>query len=295
MRWRWNDEHIVTDVDGTFADEPFCSGSGCHIMRSGLLSHSSAFPDCFYDARYDASVCKPNYHFVALGFKTKPPCGPCANIPVRLSYRGEGGIFVAASDAAYLKHKWRPNGRFSLVSLDVSTDLMSMSIVGEHDATYHGSWHSATALWISKRRMIVEFAYRDQFDAYERTASGYEAVISEDGASLTWSKSTATTTISPAEINRQLAAAELLRATSVISNASYALRVELINRHGEAMAINGTRQLFTDVVWHRCELVPHKCATAGIRYPSLPGKQIGRQHGSFQIMGNLQCAHPRLA
>ena len=122
MRWRWNDVHLVTDVDGTFADEPFCAG--CHVVRSGLMASTSAFPDCFHDARYDASVCKPNYHFVTLGFLTQPPCGPCSNTPARLSYRGEEGMFVAASDATFLKHKWRPEGRFSLVSLDVSTDVV---------------------------------------------------------------------------------------------------------------------------------------------------------------------------
>ena len=140
--------------------------------------------------------------------------------------------------------------------------------------------------------MIVEFHYVDQFDSYERLAAGYEAIISEDGASLTWRKNTATTQISPTEINQQLAAAMQLRNSSLISEEQYTLRVQVITRHGEAMAINGTRQLFTDVVWHRCELVPHKCATAGIRYPNLPGKQIGRQAGSFQIMGNLQYAVP---
>lgn len=292
MRWRWNDAHIVTDVDGTFTEQPFCAG--CHVIRNGLVAQTSAFPDCFYDARYDASVCKPNYHFVVLGFKTAPPCGPCSNIPVRLSHRGEEGIFVAANDATFLKHKWRPEGRFSLVSLDASTDLMSMSIVGEHDTAWHGSWHRATALWISKRRMIVEFAYNDHFDGYERLASGYEAVISEDGASLTWSKGTATTRVQHWEINQQLADAETKRSSSLISNEEYAHRVAVITRHGQAMAINGTRQLFTDVVWHRCELVPHKCATAGIRYPDLPGKKIGRQTGSYQIMGNLQYAKHRL-
>ena len=90
LRWRWNDAHLVTDVDGTFAEQPFCAG--CHVVRSGLVASTSAFPDCYYDARYDASVCKPNYHFVTLGFKTKPPCGPCANTPVRPSQRDAEGI-----------------------------------------------------------------------------------------------------------------------------------------------------------------------------------------------------------
>ena len=288
VRWRWDDSHLITDVDGTFADQLFCAG--CHVVRNGLVGCATAFPDCYYDARYDASVCKPNYHFVVLGFVTAPPCGPCSNTPVRLSYRGEEGIFVAADDAAYLKHKWRPEGGTSLVSLDVSTDAMSLSIVGEHDSTWHGSWSSATATWVSRRRIRVEFTYLDQFDEVQSQATGYEATISEDGASLTWITNTATTRILPAEINRRLANARSMRDATLISNESYTLSVQVILRLALPRPINGTHQLFTEVVWHRCEVVPHKCTTAGIRYPNLPGKVIGRQAGSFQIMGNLQYA-----
>ena len=85
VRWRWNDEMLLTDVDGTFADQPFCKG--CHVVRSALLANSDAFPDCYPDARYGGSVCKPNYRFVVVAFNAKPPCGPCSNPPVRISYR----------------------------------------------------------------------------------------------------------------------------------------------------------------------------------------------------------------
>lgn len=288
MRWRWNDAHLLTDVDGTFTEQPSCAG--CHVVRSGLLASKTAFPDCFYDPRYDALVCKPNYRFVTVFWKTKPPCGPCAETPARMSYRGPEGIYVAADDAAYLKHKWRPEGKYNLVSLDVSTDNLTMSIVGEHDAEFQGSWNHATGMWISRHKMRVAFSYVDHFDTYERTAEGYEATISEDGATLTWSLNTATTRISSAVIQSQITAATVLRDAALISNESYVLRMATILRLSEPMAINGTRQLFTDTVWHRCELVPRKCVGDGIRYPSLPGKQIGRQQGRFQILGHFQCA-----
>ena len=119
--WRWEDEHLVTDLDGTFADQPFCAG--CHVLFSWLVGGGGdVFPDCYTDERYSGSVCKPNYHFVALGFSAKPPCGACRNPAVTSRYRGEEGMFVSADDGPYLIHKWRPEGKWTLVDLDVSSD-----------------------------------------------------------------------------------------------------------------------------------------------------------------------------
>ena len=77
----------VTDVDGTFADQPFCAG--CHVLFSSLIGGNDVFPDCYTDGRYSGSVCKPNYHFVAVGFSAKPPF-ECLSIP--WSERRRGGV-----------------------------------------------------------------------------------------------------------------------------------------------------------------------------------------------------------
>ena len=286
VRFRWNDEMFLTDVDGTFADQTSCAG--CHVVRSGLLASTDAFPDCFYDARYDGSICRPNLHFVSVGFNAQPPCGPCTNPPVRISYRGDEGIYVQADDAEYLRNKWRPAGKFNLVDLDVSTyGPLRLAIVGEHDSTWHGSWQMGAAEWIDKRRLRVNYTYSDHFDLYQYTASGYEAEIAPDGTHLTWSLNTATVHITRKQkdtLSRE--ALQRLR-SSVLSNITYDLRMQIIEELAEHFRVNGTRQLFTDVIWYRCELQPHMCATDGIRYTDLPGKQIGRQQGSFQIQGNL--------
>ena len=284
--WRWADEHLVTDVDGTFADQPFCAG--CHVLLSRLVGTKDIFPDCYYDARYSGHVCKPDYHFVVVGFKAAPPCAACPNPSTTNSYRGEEGIFVREDDGPYLKHKWRPEGKWTLVHADVSSDTPHMFIVGHNDFTYFGSWTEAKGTWASKRRLRVEFKYHDHFDGMEREATGFEAVISEDGTSLAWHNE-ATTRITDAQVQSQLEEAEQMRDSSQISNESYTLKVMVILELAKPAPINAnhTRQLFTDTRWHRCELVPHMCATGGIRYPSLPGKNIGSAMGQWQIMEHL--------
>lgn len=83
-QFRWQSEFLITDLDGTFAEQPFCAG--CHVLSSPLLTATDAFPDCYYDARYDGSVCKPSYNVVLVGFDAAKTCGPCFHPQIRLSY-----------------------------------------------------------------------------------------------------------------------------------------------------------------------------------------------------------------
>jgi hypothetical protein len=231
----------VTDIDGTFADQPFCAG--CHVLQNWLVGTKDIFPDCYHDARYDGSVCKPNYHFVAVGWKAQPPCAACPNPSVTSSYRGEEGIFVRAEDGPYLKHKWRPEGKWTLVNFDVSSDMPQMWIVGHNDYTYFGSWSEAKGTWVSRHRVRVVFTYGDQFDGKERVATGFEAVISEDGTSLVW-QGEATTRITDRQVQSDLADAKAQRDSSAISNESYTLKVQVILARAKPCEINAnhTRQ-----------------------------------------------------
>ncbi len=42
LRWRWDNEGIVADLDGTFAEQPFCAG--CHLLSSAFTRNTRAFP-----------------------------------------------------------------------------------------------------------------------------------------------------------------------------------------------------------------------------------------------------------
>ena len=37
VRWRWNDEALFTDLDGTFCEQPFCTG--CHVLQNNRGLH----------------------------------------------------------------------------------------------------------------------------------------------------------------------------------------------------------------------------------------------------------------
>ena len=74
---------------------------------------------------------------------------------------------------------------------------------------------------------------------------------------------------------------------SDLDEISYSLRVQVLLEQNRTVSYNDTiSQLYTDVVWHRCELLPSKC-TGDIRYSDLPGAEITHQTGPFMIIGHL--------
>ena len=91
-------------------------------------------------------MCKPTYRIVQAGFL--PPDPNMIIAGMRMSYRDERGIFVRADDAAYLRNKWRPEGAFNLVEMDIATDAPSASIVGESDRDYFGDWDSCVGMGV---------------------------------------------------------------------------------------------------------------------------------------------------
>ena len=151
MRWRWDNEAVLIDLDGSFADQPFCAG--CSLLRNNFVVNPRAFPDCYMDERYGGAVCKPNYHVVHAAFE---PADPMMLFPsVKVSYRDEEGIWVRGGDASYLRSKWRPHGSFNLVEMDVSTDRLRPSVVGHYDKAWQAGWMSSDGVWIGKHRMEV--------------------------------------------------------------------------------------------------------------------------------------------
>ena len=293
VQFRWQSDILLTDLDGTFADQPFCAG--CHVLHSPLLVSADSFPDCYYDARYTGAVCKPNYNVVLVGFTADKPCGPCFHPSVRLSYRNAEGFFVRPEDSAYLRGKWRPAGSFNLVELDVATDQMQLRVIGEHDAAWQPGWTHATATWLSQRRLSASFSYYDQMVSEDGTlvrqkASGYEGIISSDGTTLTWDHSRAFFTVDPAQLAEMVASADGNLASGRWTEGTHAnrmVRIRDLNR--THLELNETRQLYTDVAWYNCELLPHRCASDMISYPSLPDHRITHAVTSeATIKGNLQ-------
>ena len=185
VRWRWNDEALFTDLDGTFTDQPFCAG--CHVLQNPLVANPTAFPDCYQDARYGGTICKPNYHIVEAGFIPEDPLMIIKTM--RMSHRntqGDGsGLYVRADDAAYLRDKWRPEGAHNLISMDIATDVMRPRMVGDRDADWFGSWESAQGTWIGPRTASFVYNYKDQYSGLSKIRTQI-AEFAADGNSITW-------------------------------------------------------------------------------------------------------------
>ena len=61
-----------------------------------------------------------------------------------------------------------------------------------------------------------------------------------------------------------------------------------IQRQNTSKPINGTREIFTDVVWYSCAAHPQRCATDAITYESLPGHEVAHTMTSENaVRGNL--------
>ena len=181
VRWRWANEAVFTDLDGTFCDNR--PREACHVLRNDLMQQNShAFNDCYMDGRYDGSVCqKRTTHIVSAAGVPSDALMLIAKL--RMSYRDDSGMWVRADDHAYLRNMWRPAGSFNLVALDLATEYPSPSIVGEYDAFHFGGWQLATGVWIALRRVLFTFHYWDRFTFYNETKQ-YEAEVSEDGTEL---------------------------------------------------------------------------------------------------------------
>ena len=257
VRWRWDDEARFVDLDGTFADQPFCAG--CTVLRNNLIRDKRAFPDCYLDSRYGGSVCKPTYKFVEIGILPSDPLMLISTM--RVSHRnteGDGsGLYVRADDAEYLRNKWRPDGEHNLVELDVSTDTLIATVVGEGDTDWTtGSWSSARGRWVGRHTAEFVFRYVDRMggdDEYPRELPGGSpdpkwrqgsertliAEISSDGSSLTWVNGTD--------------------------------------------LFYGSHQLYSHKTWWRCEMVPERCTDGDVRYPD-----FASQHPGKLILANTQ-------
>ena len=239
VRWRWANEMLLTDTDGTFCERPYWRG-GCSVVRNDLLvQDKDSFSDCQMDARYDAAVCEMrSTHVVKVGINMPNPLGEDVMINV-VAHRDANGPWVNANDTVYLRNKWRAagsSGSYNLVDMDLATNRPTATIIGEYDGLFVGGWNSAVGEWLSSHVVRFTFTYVSIF-TNELEVAAPVAEISADGAMLTWT--------------------------------------------------NGTRQLFNDVPWHRCELVPHECVGTTMYDDAEGGVRTHRQRQNSESCGGV--------
>ena len=177
VRWRWYDEALFVDMDGSFTGEQ----AGSSVLDSPLVADRAAFPDCYHDSRYGGTVCPPHtatgreIRFVQVGFL---PADPMERIEhVRISHL-PGGQYVRADDTAYLRDKWRPAGSAFLVQMDAATDVLRATMLGDPPALLP-PWTSLVGRWVGPR--VVQFDAR-----YSGGARQLLAEMSSDGSVMTF-------------------------------------------------------------------------------------------------------------
>ena len=182
--FRWFDEMLLHDLDGTFTEGP----AGQHVVHTPLVWNSDVFPDCYFDVRYGGSVCKPSMNFVRVGMS--PPDNlmkvTMSKSQSKMVYR-PGGMWVLADDHVYLQDKWRPAGSFNLVQMAVDTDELHPMPIGDADTDYFINWDASSCYWLDakKRVMRLTFKFTSRWDgAYVSKTT--DAVISADGSNLTF-------------------------------------------------------------------------------------------------------------
>ena len=128
VRWRWSDEAIFHDLDGTFTQH----SAGCKVLHDSLIADTRAYPECWQDARYGGTVCGPSLRFVTVAFTPPDPMLVLLGFGSRVSYYGERaeGIYVDPTDASYLLNKWRPGGAYFLVDFDTSRTNLTGTLIG---------------------------------------------------------------------------------------------------------------------------------------------------------------------
>ena len=189
VHWRWVDEAILTDLDGTFTD----NAPGCTVVHNNLVADPRAFPECYQDPRYSGTVCC-GLKFVTVGMSPSDAMlvlGPDKHSG-KVSYRpGPSGIYVEPTDAAYLRNKWRPVGAQFLVDFDASqaSGQAAPRLIGEATLLNQGEtnmgWRSATTTWTGTHALNMTFTYEDEFTLEEYTVMA-SAVVSTAGDELWW-------------------------------------------------------------------------------------------------------------
>ena len=128
-------------------------------------------------------MCKSTHNIVQVGLLPPDPLMVISS--TRMSHRDANGIFVRADDTDYLKDKWRPQGAYNMVEMDVATDVLKPVVVGEIDPDWFGSWTSSTGEWIGPLSALFTITYKSYYDDVVKTQQ-HVAYISEDGTTLTW-------------------------------------------------------------------------------------------------------------
>lgn len=180
VRWRWPNEALFVDVDGSFTGHT----AGSSVLQNSLVSNTEAFPQCFHDLRYGGSVCDGSLQFVQVGMLPVDPALIIETMEASYHLADKTSNYVTADDRSYLRSMFYPEGLYHLVELDLASDVLSARVVGwrRRDVT---PWSSAEGEWTGERQMRFTLRFVDEFTQLNASVQ-LEATLSEDEATLVW-------------------------------------------------------------------------------------------------------------
>lgn len=180
VRWRWPNEALFVDVDGTFTGH----APGSSVLENDMISNERGFPECFHDPRYGGTVCGPALQFVLVGFLPHDPALIIHDMEASYHLADKTSNYVTADDVQYLRNKFYPKGQYHFVELDLTADAVVASVVGwrRQDVI---PWNVSTGSWISRRQILFSVIFVDEF-TQKFDHVNLVAELSEDDSTLTW-------------------------------------------------------------------------------------------------------------
>ena len=205
--WRWEQEGILVDVDGSFSGRPLpTDGQMLTVVgANSLLTNPRVFPDCVEDLRYGApkqSSCSDPYipglicphTFIRIAvreaggyYAQKPLVIAHGAVMPTLDDADTGlqatvpfGTFVKSYDSVFLLHKWRPVGHTYLIEMDINgagSTLMPSLVYGGA----RPSWQFAAARWSKDRTQILA----DLTD-FNGDVTSFNGTLAANGEQIDW-------------------------------------------------------------------------------------------------------------
>lgn len=256
VRWRWANEAMFRDLDGTFTQRDFCENpkqhQQCVVASNSIISDRRAMPECYPDRRYSWGVCKGDTQLLSVtssmsNWHSMEKQATGVGYQLRRNSSAAGAYLDPEDpDMAYLRDRWYAEGpgRFpfgkswTFVKMSLSTDQLSASLGDGYDKRFWASWNSARGRWLDRYTIEMTWHYKDQFDLRGKSTT-LVGDLSADDSTLVW--------------------------------------------RGGADWNQTAYQLMTQLTWYRCAVYRKKCASSPARYD----RSLYSSHGSNYAVSYL--------
>ena len=271
VHWRWVDEAILTDLDGTFTD----NAPNCTVVHNNLVADPRAFPECYQvrdpsrsrspkpkpkpkpnpnqDPRYGGTVCC-GLKFVTVGISRTLPLPYLQNPSTNPTPR-PNQVGMSPSDAMLVLGPDKHSGKVSY------RPGPSGIYIEPTDAAYlRNKWRPVGA------QFLVDFDASQASGQAAPRLLGEATPLNQGESNMGW-RSATMTWVGEHALNMTFTYVDEFTLEEYTATASAVVSAEgdELSWHVPAAA----RQLRTNVKWINCERRAAECA-AGMRYDRVP-------------------------